>query len=146
MADFTLGESPPKRRSEREAALDRLRAIRETEGGRSNRMKRLQVALVCVCLGVGSLQGWFWLQLLAIPAALACWWLDDGVAQAEERFARLYDRVQSGATSPPLMGEEADAAQALPPPDESSTPLLRVPGAGFHALMLAISIGFNLFL
>ena len=144
-ARFSLGDEPPESpRSAREAGLDRLRAVREVEGGRSDRMKRLGVAAVCGCLGVGALQGWLVLQLLAIPAALLFWWLDDRIAVGEAKLARLYEAVQAGTAEPPLMGEEQEVAAALP--EEGSTPLLRVPGAGLHFMMLAIAILFTLLL
>ncbi len=133
---------PAPRRTVREAALDRLCAAREAEGVRSNWMKRLQVTAVCLCLGVGALQDILFLQLLAIPAAVVCWWLDDRVARGEERLARLYEVVMAGSAEPPVMGDEIRAAEALPAPP--STPFLRVPGAGLHVMMLAVAILFNL--
>ncbi len=142
-ARFSLGdESPEPPRSAREAGLDRLKAVREAESGRSNRMKRLGVAAVCVCLGVGALQGWLVLRLLAIPAALLFWWLDDRISVGEEKLERLYEAVQAGAAEPPLMGEERELAEALP--EAGTRPLLRVPGAGLHIMMLAVAVLFNL--
>ncbi len=130
------------RRTEREAALDRLRLAREAEGARSNWMKRFQVAAVCLPVGVGALLGLLPVKLLAIPAAVFCWWLDDRVACGEERLAQLYEAVMAGSAAPPVMGDEVSAAEALPPP--SGTPFFRVPGASFHMMMLALAILFNL--
>lgn len=135
----------PAGRSERERSLERIQAERLALAARSLWMKRASVAGVVIPVGVGALQEWPLLQLLAIPAALLCWWRDAGITRADRRLDRLYEAVTEGAAPPPSTGEEEEAADSLPEPaDAFRRALLSGPGVSLHLLMIGIAVLFNL--
>lgn len=97
-------------------------------------------------IGVGALQEWPLLQLLAIPVALLLWWRDAGLTRADRRLERLYEGVSERTIPPPLIGEESAAAASLPePPDALRRALLSGPGVSIHLLMIGVAVLFNLF-
>lgn len=95
-------------------------------------------------IGIGALQGWLLLRLVALPIALWLWWLDASLTRGDERLQRLYDDVFRGATEPPLMGNElVEAARVPEPPGSLGRALLRGPGVSIHWMMTGIAILFN---
>lgn len=134
-------------RTPREAALDRIQALRVGLNRKATWLKRGQVFGVAGTLGFGLLQGWWWLSALAIPVALGFWWTDGSVTRADDRLSRLYDAVFAGQTEPPGMGEEGTLAERLPdPPGAVRKAMLSGPGAGLHLMMFGIALACNLFL
>lgn len=134
----------PPSKDERERSLDRIQEARLGVASRSLWMKRGSVAAVALTIGVGALQEWPPLQLLAIPLALFLWWRDAGLTRADRRLERLYEGVSERTIEPPLTGEEGAAAGSLPePPDALRRALLSGPGVSIHLLMIAVAVLFN---
>ena len=139
------GES--RKRSPREAALDRIQEARLRLDRKSSRLKKGSVFAVAATIGFGVLQGWPWLLALAIPLALLFWWLDGSLTRADERLQRLYDAVFEGGMAPPVMGAESGAADGLAdPPNALRRSLLSGPGSGLHLMMVGIAVVCNLLL
>lgn len=135
--------SPP--RTERELALDRIQAARARVARNSLWMKRGTVAVVALAIGVGTLQEWTVLRLLAIPLAVVFWRFDASLTCTDERLTRLYDGVFEGAMEPPLMGDELNAAARTPePPHSLRRAMLSGPGAGLHWMMAGVAVLFNI--
>ena len=138
--------APIPRRSERDGALDRIQTARTAIARKSLWMKRGTVAVVAVVIGTGVLQEWQVLRLLAIPMAIAFWWLDASLTCADERLERLYDEVFQGNSEPPLMGDESGAASRAPEPRHAlRRALLSGPGTGLHWMMAGVAVVFNIF-
>ena len=139
------GAGAPPRRSERDAALDRIQGIRVAIGSKSLWLKRGSVGGVALAIGTGALQGWPALSLLSMPLAALFWWLDASLARTDRSLQHLYESVFDGGTPPPLIGEESAAAKILPePPNPARWALLSSPGAGLHLMMVGVSVLFNL--
>lgn len=144
-ASSRQASSRPPSKDERERSLDRIQEARLGVASRSLWLKRASVATVAFAIGVGALQEWPLLQLLAIPLALLLWWRDAGLTRADRRLERLYEGVSERTIPPPLIGEEGAAAAALPePPDALRRALLSGPGVSIHLLMIAVALFFNL--
>ncbi len=138
---------PPRPHGEREAALDRIHALRIAIGARSQWVKRCGVFGASALIGVGALQESAVVGWLAFPAALLAWWLDAQLTRAEWRVDALHEAVSAREVEPPGMGEEDDAtARMSEAPDALRRALLSGPGVGLHWMMVGIAILFNLFL
>ena len=136
--------APAPRLTERDRALDRIQAVRAVVARKSLWLKRGSVGGVTLAIGVGVLQGWPPLHLLAIPLAALFWWLDARLTRTDRRIQQLYDSVFEGATPPPFPGEEFAAAGGLPePPNAMRRALLSGPGTGLHLMMAGLAVVFN---
>ncbi len=137
-------DTPAPPRTERDAALDRIQEIRAVVAGKSLWMKRASVGSVTIAVAVGAFQGWMFLQLLAVPFALAAWWFDAQLTRADARLEHLYEAVFSGDAEPPLPGDEEPVAGRLArPPLAMRRALLSGPGAGLHFMMVGVAIVLN---
>lgn len=135
----------PAPRDEHERSLDRIQEARAGVAARSLWLKRLSVAAVALTIGVGALQEWPLLQVLAIPLALVLWWRDAGLTRVDRRLEQLYEGVRERTIPPPLTGEESAASERLPePPDALRRALLSGPGVSIHLLMIGVAVLFNL--
>ena len=138
---------PPRPHGEREAALDRIHALRIAIGARSNWIKRGGVFGTSALIGVGALQESTVLGWLAFPVAVLFWWLDAQLTRVEWRVDALHEAVSAREVEPPGMGEETDASSRMSEaPDALRRALLSGPGVGLHWMMVGIAILFNLFI
>ncbi len=139
--------APPRRRTERDGALDRIQAARAAVAGKSLWWKRGSVGGVALAIGVGVLQGWPLLHLSAVPLALLCWWGDAALTRADSRLQTLYRTVFEGTIPPPLPGEETVVAdRPTEPPHALRQALFSGPGSGLHLMMIGIAVLGNLLL
>ncbi len=139
-------ERPKAPRTDRDVGLDRIQETRASVARKSLWLKRGSVALVAGAIGVGVLQGWLFLRLAAIPAALWLWWMDASLTRTDERLQRLYDGVFEGKTEPPLMGTEmVRAAELTEPAGALRRAMLSGPGASLHWMMAGVAVLFNIF-
>lgn len=141
------GAAPPPRpkRTEREAALDRIQEARAALARNSLWIKRGTVFGVPLLIGAGVLQGWTLVQLAAIPLALLLWWLDARLTHTDALWQSLYDAVFEGAKEPPLPGGEAAALNDLSAPALSpGRALISAPGVGLHLMMTGLAVVLNI--